>query len=60
MGIDHGTWSVLVHMYPDRDIPVFQISIDAYAPPETHYKKGKLIGIREVKALIGRMSLMII
>ena len=45
-GIDHGTWSVLVHMYPDRDIPVFQISIDASAPPAEHYKIG-----RELKAL---------
>ena len=45
-GIDHGTWSVLVHMYPDRDIPVFQISVDAAAPPEEHYKIG-----RELKAL---------
>lgn len=45
-GIDHGTWSVLVHMYPDRNIPVFQISIDAGAPPETHYKIG-----RELRAL---------
>ncbi|WP_340147293.1 4,5-DOPA dioxygenase extradiol [Ruminiclostridium josui] len=40
-GIDHGTWSVLVHMYPERDIPVFQISIDATAPPEVHFKIGK-------------------
>ena len=40
-GIDHGTWSVLVHMYPKRDIPVFQISIDGTAPPETHYKIGQ-------------------
>ncbi|MGD9887274.1 MAG: 4,5-DOPA dioxygenase extradiol [Bacilli bacterium] len=40
-GIDHGTWSVLVHMYPKRDIPVFQISIDAKAPPQTHYQIGK-------------------
>ena len=39
-GIDHGTWSVLVHMYPESDIPVFQISIDAYAPPEAHYRIG--------------------
>lgn len=45
-GIDHGTWSVLVHMYPDRDIPVFQISIDAEAPPAAHYRVGK-----ELKAL---------
>lgn len=45
-GIDHGTWSVLVHMFPKRDIPVFQISIDAYAPPEVHYKIGS-----EIKSL---------
>jgi len=45
-GIDHGTWSVLVHMYPERNVPVFQISIDADAPPEDHYKIG-----RELKAL---------
>ena len=52
-GIDHGTWSVLVHMYPNRDIPVFQISIDANAPPETHYKIGKeLRSLREKGVLI--------
>ena len=52
-GIDHGTWSVLVHMYPDRDIPVFQISIDAGAPPETHYKIGReLRSLREHGVLI--------
>ncbi|NLY98153.1 MAG: 4,5-DOPA dioxygenase extradiol [Clostridiaceae bacterium] len=52
-GIDHGTWSVLVHMYPDRDIPVFQISIDAYAPPVVHYKIGKeLNALREQGVLL--------
>lgn len=40
-GIDHGTWSVLVHMYPNADIPVFQISIDADAPPQVHYQIGR-------------------
>lgn len=40
-GIDHGTWSVLVHMYPERDIPVFQISVDAAASPEVHYQIGR-------------------
>ncbi len=45
-GIDHGTWSVLVHMYPNGDIPVFQISIDGNAPPEEHYRIG-----RELSAL---------
>lgn len=52
-GIDHGTWSVLVHMYPDRDIPVFQISIDADASPEEHYKIGReLRTLREQGVLI--------
>lgn len=52
-GVDHGTWSVLVHMFPDRDIPVFQISIDADAPPEAHYKIGKeLRTLREQGVLI--------
>ena len=52
-GLDHGTWSVLVHMYPKRDIPVFQISIDATAPPETHYNIGQeLRGLRHQGVLI--------
>lgn len=52
-GIDHGTWSILVHMYPQRDVPVFQISIDAYAPPEVHYKTGReLRSLREQGVLI--------
>lgn len=52
-GIDHGTWSVLVHMYPDRNIPVFQVSIDADAPPETHYQIGhELRALREQGILI--------
>jgi len=52
-GIDHGTWSVLVHMFPKRDIPVFQISIDAYAPAEVHYKIGQeLKSLRKQGVLI--------
>ncbi|HHY82970.1 MAG TPA: 4,5-DOPA dioxygenase extradiol [Clostridiales bacterium] len=52
-GIDHGTWSVLVHMYPKRDIPVFQISVDRDAPPEQHYIMGReLRALREEGVLI--------
>lgn len=40
-GLDHGTWSVLMKMYPDADIPVLQLSIDATQPPEYHYRLGQ-------------------
>ena len=42
-GIDHGTWSVLAHMYPDADIPVVQLSIDRDAGPEAHYQLGRAL-----------------
>ena len=43
-GIDHGTWSVLLPMYPAADIPVYQLSIDYYKPPAYHYEIGKQLG----------------
>ena len=40
-GFDHGTWGVLIKMYPDADIPVVQLSIDGTQPAEYHYQIGK-------------------
>lgn len=52
-GIDHGTWSVLNHMYPLADIPTMQLSIDSNATMEEHFQIGrKLQSLRTQGILI--------
>ncbi len=40
-GLDHGTWSVLVHARPAADVPVVQLSLDETQPARFHYELGR-------------------
>lgn len=52
-GLDHGTWGVLIKMYPEADIPVVQLSIDATQPGQYHYQLGqKLAALRSEGVMI--------
>jgi 4,5-DOPA dioxygenase extradiol len=52
-GLDHGTWSVLRHMYPEAKIPVLQMSLSMRDAPEYHLKLGReLASLREKGVLI--------
>lgn len=42
-GLDHGSWSVLLHAFPEADVPVVQLSLDRRQPPAFHYQVGRLL-----------------
>jgi 4,5-DOPA dioxygenase extradiol len=52
-GLDHGTWTIVRHMYPDASIPVLQLSIDYTKGPQYHYALAKeLAALRKKGVLI--------
>ena len=52
-GLDHGTWTIVRHMYPEANIPVLQLSIDYSKPPSFHYELTKeLFALRKKGVLI--------
>ena len=52
-GLDHGTWSILCHVYPEANIPIVQLSIDETQPASFHYEIGqRLATLREEGILI--------
>jgi len=52
-GLDHGTWSVLCHAFPDADIPVLQLSLDETREADWHYElAGRLRPLRDEGVLV--------
>lgn len=52
-GFDHGVWTTLVHLFPNADVPVVSLSLDAGASPEEHYETGrKLRSMRDAGYLV--------
>lgn len=51
-GLDHGTWSVIKHLYPDANVPVIQLSIDYSKPPEYHFELAKQLNQLRYKGIL--------
>jgi 4,5-DOPA dioxygenase extradiol len=52
-GLDHASWTLLKHIYPDADIPVFEMSIDLALPLKDHYEFGKQLSfLRDEDVLV--------
>ena len=44
-GLDHGAWAFLLHMYPEADMPVFQLSVDVRKSPAEHFALAQKLAV---------------
>jgi len=51
-GLDHGTWTIIRHMYPNANIPVLQLSIDYTKGPQYHYELSKELSALRKKGVL--------
>ena len=51
-GLDHGSWSVIKHLFPQADVPVIQLSLDYYKDPDFHYNLGKELAPLRTKGVL--------
>lgn len=51
-GLDHGSWSVIKHLYPEANVPVIQMSIDYSKPPKYHYELAKELSALRNKGVL--------
>lgn len=51
-GIDHGAWTVLLHMFPSADIPVYQLSIDYTKDMDQHYELASMLKVLRKKGVL--------
>lgn len=51
-GLDHGTWSVLIRMFPDADIPTYQLSLDVAMSPRRHYEVASELALLRRKGVL--------
>ena len=43
-GLDHAAWAVLIHLFPDADVPVLELSLDTSRPESDHLLLGRALG----------------
>ena len=51
-GYDHGSWSVIKHIYPEADVPMIELSIDYHQPASWHYALAKELSVLRKKGVL--------